>query len=84
MAGVAGGARGERPGARATSGRIPGRGEPVDSPRAQYLPESATCIGTIRIEEAGNCELTLRAEMLDPNAGQSLTVSGVELTPFRA
>jgi hypothetical protein len=57
-------------------------GEPVDSPRAQYFPESVTCIGKITIDGTGTFELSLKAEALDPNTGEGLTVSAVELAPI--
>jgi alpha-L-fucosidase len=55
--------------------------EPVASPRAQYFPEHATALGAIRLDAPGTCDLTLEATHIVPEAGEGLTVVGVELRP---
>jgi len=55
--------------------------EKVQSPRAQYFPESASALGTVQIDDAGVQELALRALEINPDAPEGLTVAGVELTP---
>ena len=60
------------------SGTLAGE-ETVSTPRAQYFPESASSLGTVRIRVAGAHELTLEAEKVNPEAPQGLSIAGVEL-----
>ncbi len=53
--------------------------ETINTPRAQYFPETASTLGTLRIGAAGAHELRLEAEEVNPEAPQGLSIAGIEL-----
>ncbi|NPV48611.1 MAG: alpha-L-fucosidase [Armatimonadetes bacterium] len=57
--------------------------EKVDSPRARYFPEYATALGMVTLDAAGTYDLSVQATYLVPEAGEGLTLAGVELRPVR-